>query len=107
MWEETEEEGEDQEEICEDKKDRLCCYTTHNGNTRGRGRRYILCTMYMSVSPFMCLKFRIARWLLIKFYMMIVPLEYTPNSYNIISYNKREQYNGHIELCDKSNSCGE
>lgn len=32
-WEETEEEDEDQEEICEDKKDRLFCYTTHNGNT--------------------------------------------------------------------------
>jgi hypothetical protein len=42
-----------------------------------------------------------------KLYMMIVPLEDTPNSYNIISYNKREQYNGHIELCDKSNSGGD
>jgi len=52
----------------------------------------------------MYLTFRTARWLLMKFYMMIVSLEDTPNSYNIISYNKREQYNGHIELCVKSNS---
>jgi hypothetical protein len=30
----TEEEDENQEEICEDKKkDRLCCYATYNGNT--------------------------------------------------------------------------
>jgi len=63
--------------------------------------------MYMSVSPFMYFKFRTARWLLMKFYMMIVPLADTPNSYNIISYNKREQYNGHIELCDESSSSGD
>ena len=31
--EEEEEEDEDQEEIGEDEKDRICCYTTHNGNT--------------------------------------------------------------------------
>jgi len=55
----------------------------------------------------MYLKFRTARWLLMKYYMMIVPLEDTSNSYNIISYNKREQYNGHIELCNKSNSSGD
>jgi len=39
--------------------------------------------------------------------MMIVPLEDTRNSYNIMYYNKREQYNGHIELCDESNSSGD
>jgi hypothetical protein len=32
-WEETEEEDEHQEEICEDKKDRFRCYATHIGNT--------------------------------------------------------------------------
>jgi hypothetical protein len=42
-----------------------------------------------------------------KFYMMIVLLEDTPNSYNVMSYNKREHYNGHIELCDESNSSGD
>jgi len=39
--------------------------------------------------------------------MMIVALEDTPNSYNIMSYNKREQHSGHIELCDESSSSGD
>lgn len=42
-----------------------------------------------------------------KFYMMIVPLEDTPNSYNIMSCSKREQYNGHIEQCNVSNGSGD
>lgn len=45
-----------------------------------------------------CFNLGTGGWILMKFSMDTIPLEATPGSYNLISYNQRYQYGGRMDF---------